>query len=110
MIVGARNKVQTDCYALVSLSKRRVKNGECLYEVGESVVGYSYRADGRYTSHYLGSDLDAIAKFICSDNNDKMLCNTSDYAIASTMGIYLDVAVEPFLTEIMPYLERYQKR
>jgi len=110
MIIGSRNKVQSYNYGLVILSKRKAMKGEHLYTEGESVIGYSYKTNGRYMMHFLGRDYSNIAKFIYSSDCDKMICNTSDCAIASTKGIHLDVAVEPFLSKIQPYLEKEQKK
>lgn len=111
MIIGNmfRNKVQTRNYALVQLARELEEHGVCVYEEGGTIVGCVYEEDGRYTKHYLVPELDNIARFICSSDKDKLLLNGSDYAIASTMGIFLDVSVDSFTDKVLPHLRKRQR-
>lgn len=58
---------------------------------GERLVGHIYEENGCYRTYYLdGSNLDNVARFICSCDKDKLICSSSDYAVLNTIGIYLD--------------------
>ncbi len=94
---------------VVRMAQDLEREGYLMYDKEEEVVvGYIYREDGYYTKHYLKNDLDNIARFICSCQNDKLLCSVFDYAIASTIGNFIDLAVNSFLSGILPVIQKYQ--
>ena len=86
-----------------------IKAGTSAYIEGETITGYIYNPDGTYTKHYLVSNYRNIAQFICSDKKDKLLCNKNDYAIASTIGEYIDLADDDFLKNILPIIQPIQR-
>lgn len=95
---------------VVRTAQAMESQGMTIYKEGDAVIGCVYRSDGYYTKHYLKPDMDNIARFICSSDSNKLLCNSSDYAIACTMGNFIDLAVQDFLNKILPYVEIYQER
>jgi len=80
-----------------------------MFEGDNTLVGYVFREDGFYRKYYLVAYPDNIARFFCSSDKDKLLCNMQDYGIACSMGTFLDLAVDSFTELIMPYMEKYQK-
>lgn len=80
-----------------------------LFEEGRVVIGCVYEQDGRYTKHYLKPAPDNIARFICSSDKDKLILNWDDYAVACTMGKFLDSSVKAFTDNVLPFLQARQK-
>ena len=103
------SSVILDNRSAVYMAKEYEQMGVTIYkENDKAVFGFLYQRDGYYTKHFLKNDLDNIARFICCNHQDKLICNTSDLALASTMGTFLDIAVDSFREKILPYLMKYQ--
>lgn len=64
---------------------------------GDLIYGCIFESDGRYRKHWLRYSPDNIARFICSSEKDKILCDGSDYALLNTMGRYIDLCVNDTL-------------
>lgn len=67
-----------------------------MYRRGDLLYCYEFYEDGKHKRVYRGCDLDEIAKWLCSNIRDKLICNSEDYAIASTMWEHLDLSVDAF--------------
>lgn len=78
----------------------------------DTVVGYIYEEDGRYTKHYLKASPENVAKFIYSSNKEKFITSGSDYALMNTMcGTYLDLscAHAKYTAKVVEHLISYQR-
>ena len=92
-----------------NMVRRSIEAGTSTYVEGDTITGYIYNPDGTYTKHYLVPNYRNIAQFICCDRKDKLLCNKYDYAIASTIGEYIDLADGEFLEQILPLVTPIQR-
>lgn len=100
------NQIEIQNRELVRISK---ESGRSRYVEGETITGYIYELDGTYSKYYLVSTYTNIANFICYNQKDKLLCNGDDYAIACTLGNYIDIADDDFLKYLLPIITPIQK-
>lgn len=100
------NKTQIQNRELVKNSK---ESGRSQYVEGETITGHIYEPDGTYSKYYLVPTYTNIANFICYNQKDKLLCNGDDYAIACTLGNYIDIADDDFLKYLLPIITPIQK-
>lgn len=101
------------CSAVVRECRSKVRNSP-LDKVDPDEVrfrGYIYESDGRYQLYWLPKDMENLAKFICSDPKDKLLCSSEDYAILNTNGNMIDLCVpdKEFLDNLKKILIPIQK-
>lgn len=55
-------------------------------------LGYIYKGNGRrYQTYYLCGGLENVARFICSSDENKMLCNELDHPLLCSVGTRLDL-------------------
>ena len=82
------------------------------YSANDSmVIGYIYETNGQYRTYYLSNSLDNIARFILHDTKDKMICNTMDYGLVSTIGDMIDICPdEQFLQHLLDAMKTAPKR
>ena len=75
------------------------------------VIGYIYEPDGQYRKYYLSNSLDNISRFLLHDNKDKLVCNTNDYGIVSTIGDLIDVCSDKvFLQQLLCVMKNIPKK
>jgi len=77
----------------------------------ETLVCHEYvDAEGRYKTYYIPADLDNLARFICSSENYKLVCNGMDHLVVCTIGEYVDLihADDSVKTELFSKLAIYQ--
>lgn len=77
-----------------------------------SLVGYILDKNGFHNGKILlNNDLDTIAEFIVSNNNDKLLCNLDDHLVLNTLGEYVDLCSDTeYLEQLKPVLIKKQKK
>jgi len=100
------NQIEIQNRELVRISK---ESGRSRYVEGETITGHIYEPDGTYSKYYLVPTYTNIANFICYNQKDKLLCNGDDYAIACTLGNYIDTADDDFLKYLLPIITPIQK-
>lgn len=88
----------------------RNSHSNCRLDPDERLIGHIYESDGRYRTYYLEEGLDNIARFICSSEQDKLVTDSSDYAVLNTMGNFLDLCIPTVpIKDLVPLLEKYQR-
>jgi hypothetical protein len=101
------------CSEIVRINRKRVRNSPSkrFPNEHELVTGYIFEDDGRYQKYWLLYDPDNIARFVCSDDKDKLVCDGEDYALFNTQGKYIDLCIDGrvFLQTLIDSLEIYQK-
>lgn len=76
---------------------------------GDIVCGYIFENDGRYHKYWLKYSPDNIARFICSDDKDKLICDGEDYALLNTIGRDIDLCInEKFLSQVVSLMNQYE--
>lgn len=94
-----------DCRDKVRMS---IVDNHCIKE-NDTVIGHVYNKNGKYHTYYMKYTKENLAKFICSSNKDKLVCDSNDYAIFNTIGKYLDLCNDKELNaEILPVLLKFQ--
>lgn len=76
-------------------------------------LGYIYKgSDGKYERYFIVGGLENVALFICSGEENKLLCNDSDFPLLCSMGEYLDLikSDEDVKNELLYYLKKYQRK
>lgn len=78
----------------------------------EQYKGYMYYSDGSYRAYYLQKGIDNIARFINANDKFKLICNSKDYAIISTVNNFLDKTTlsKRCLEELKSILIPYQRK
>ena len=79
-------------------------------EEGKTLIVSFFRPDGCYSTEYIKYEsVEQIAAIICTNDYDKLFCNSSDYAVFCTEGKRLDSCVsgleERFIAELMEAVE-----
>ena len=104
MINHSINKIQLNNRKIVRSSIARY------HPEDKYVIGHIFESDGCYRTYYLHNNLENIARFIRYDAKDKLLCNSGDYAIVSTMGDGIDIVSDDnFLKILIPVLATTKK-
>lgn len=73
-------------------------------------IGHIYEDDGRYRTYYLTAGVDNIARFICSNQQDKFITSGDDRAVMTTIGKYIDLCCisEDERMELIRLINQYQ--
>ena len=76
----------------------------------EIITGCIFEPDGSYIKYYMRYSLDNLARFICSNEKDKIVCNGDDHALCNTQGEYLDLCIKDavFQNSLVSTLKKYQ--
>lgn len=72
----------------------------------DTIVGYEFEKDEHYRKYYF-YDLPSVKKFIKSSKKDKLLCNLDDYAVACTIGDYIDICISDEYREMLTKEDEY---
>lgn len=109
-MLGFRNPVQEENVIKVRESKEWEENGRVMYVEGDTLMCHEFLPDGRYSTEYFRNGLEEVAAWVCSSEKDKLICNGDDYAIASTIGMDIDLCVASFRSAFFDILTEYQTR
>lgn len=66
----------------------------------DTIIGYEFEKSGHYRTYYF-YNLPSVIQFIKSSQKDKLLCNSDDYAVACTIGDYIDICISDEYQEML---------
>ena len=70
---------------------------------------YTYDDNGMHNGYIIVESLEALAQFIVSNENDKVITDIGDELIIKTIGSFLDIVPDKeFRNEFLPYLLKAQ--
>lgn len=93
-------------------SRERLKESPSVLDtIEETLICHEYvDVQGRYRTYYIPGNLDNLARFICSSDNYKLVCNGMDHLVICTIGEYVDLirATDTIKAELYAKLSIYQ--
>lgn len=73
----------------------------------DTIIGHAFEKDGRYRTYYF-HDIKEVVHFIKESKQDKLLCNSDDYAVACCIGDYIDICISQEYAKMLSETEIYK--
>lgn len=101
------------CSSTTIENRKMVRSSPVFTEPLESelITGHIYENNGQYREYWMRYSPDNLARFICSCDKDKLICNGDDFALLNTQGKFMDLCIKNdlFRNKIINALTIYQK-